>query len=657
MRGPLSSPSRRTLFVVPALLALLLSLPAVQGPLLWDDGMLITGDRFTHHLANIPAAFGRTFWEGVECSATRFDYYRPLVTVTYILNYAVADGWSGPYHLVNSALYAGTAGLLALTVAELGAGAGVALAAGLLFAAWPPHNENVDFVSGRTDLLAGLFLLLALLEYHRLRRRDRPSPAGLARLALWVAAAAFSKEVAYVAPVAFLLYEWAAATRAPRSPAWPRLLAVTLPVALALGSRMLVMAGRGSAPMASPQIVFSALMVNTRVLLCPWPLYINLRFGPENFIHPPLPFVIIWVLGAALPLWLLRGRPERAAWLAVWLVTIPGGAIGAPANRMLYLSSMVLLPLLSWKLSRLPWSAGLKAGLCVAALALGSTGFVVAGHSWSDDVLLLERLVRESPPDFESRETLADRYYGHAVRPGVADSTRLRLLEQSARQSRRALALNGKSSHSWMALARASFELGRDEMSLHAANRMLGLAPASSEGHFLKAQALTRLGRYAEADTAAGTALLSRAGLNNAEYWALLGWIRFKRGRYGESSRLSEHALLLSPAHPVAGYNRALAQGCAGQADSAEAGYRLAMSYDPDGSGAEAALADIAEHGAAGGPHGETAATAFLGAAGLLPGSRGSLPEGCMPRLRAALATAARTWPALARLSGAGGTE
>jgi hypothetical protein len=219
MRFRLSAPSRPTLFLLPALLALVVSLPAVQGPMMWDDVLLISGDKFVHHVSNIPKAFGRSFWQGNKASATNFDYYRPLVTVTYILNYAVADGWSGPYHVVNSALYAGTAGLLALTAAELGAGAAVGLAAGMLFAAWPAHHENVDFIAGRTDLMAALFLLLALLEYHRLRRRGRASPAGLARLALWVAAACFSKEVAYVGPAAFLLYEWAAAGGEPRSPA------------------------------------------------------------------------------------------------------------------------------------------------------------------------------------------------------------------------------------------------------------------------------------------------------------------------------------------------------------------------------------------------------------------------------------------------------
>jgi protein O-mannosyl-transferase len=199
-------PEPAVLFLLPALLAVLVTLPALHGEMVWDDPMLIVHDPFVRSLANLPAAFLRTFWASQPATGMTFDYYRPLTTISYMLTYAVAGTNSLAYHVGNTLVYALTAGLLALVVAEVGAGASVGLAAGLVFAAWPTHAESADFISGRTDLLAGLFMLLALAMYIR-HWRGRGHPAwNLLGVAVASAAAALSKEVAYATPAALLLF-------------------------------------------------------------------------------------------------------------------------------------------------------------------------------------------------------------------------------------------------------------------------------------------------------------------------------------------------------------------------------------------------------------------------------------------------------------------
>ncbi|MBI5836984.1 MAG: hypothetical protein HZB25_07055 [Candidatus Eisenbacteria bacterium] len=647
------SPPRWLVFALPAALALLVSLPAAQGPMLWDDVLLIPGDPFVHRLGNVPAAFLRSFWAAKPGGPEYFDYYRPLTTVTYIVNYALSGPWSGPYHLVNSAIYAGTAGLLALLAAELGLGAGVALAAGALFAAWPPHNENVDFISGRTDLLVGLFLLLALGAWARERRAARLSPGMLAGLAACSAGAAFSKELGYVGPAALLLYEWTApranVAGAGAARVAARLLAAGVPVAAAAGLRTLALEHRTISAYPPPMHMFATLMIETRTLLAPWPLFLNQRFVPTDFGRPPLAAVIAWTLFFVAGWLLLPRRGERAAWLATWLLLAPGCAIGVPASRMLYVPTLAFLPLAAWRLSRLPWPAPARAAACAAAVALGSAGFVLAGQVWSDDIGLYRHLVREAPQDAVVHGDLASLYDLRANRPDLADSTRERLRSLSVRHANLSLAIDPNLSYSWYRLGRHEAQLGHDSVAVALLVRGLKIREEPA-ARFVLAQSYTRLGRLAEAESCVFQSMRGPTGRGDPERWVELGWIQFRQRRFEESARASAGALALAPGHSVAAYNRALALGCAGHLDAARAAYREALARDPDGSQAAAALADIAEHGAGGGPRAGEVARVFLETAGLAGSAPGALSPGLVPRLREALARAKTTWPDLARL-------
>ncbi|HVP38744.1 MAG TPA: hypothetical protein VMS93_06120 [Candidatus Saccharimonadales bacterium] len=646
--GWLRHPSPRLAFLAPAVLALVVSLPALRGELVWDDVDLIVHDVFVHHLANVPQAFARSFWAMLRSPVEHFDYYRPLTTVSYMLTYALAGDARVAYHLFNSLVYALTAGLLALMLIRLGAGAGAALAAGLVFAAWPTHVENVDFISGRTDLLAGLFGLAAFALYVRHWQGRGRAGVTLAGLAVCSAAAVLSKETAYALPPALALFEWAG--RRTRG-AWQRLTAATAPVAGGIAVGLTVASRSAHASWAQPGQLATAFLFNARDLLAPWPP----RVGAVQFEDTFTVRVVLLLAGlgalALLCLALLPGRGPRAAWVAGWALVVPSCLTGVPSNRLVYAPSMVLIPLVVWRLSRLPWPAPWRAALAGAVVAAGAAGFVVAGLPWRTQQELFETTVRSNPTSNTARDNLAEYYHYVSSAPSIADSTRTRWLQLSAEHFRVSAILSPRSVKPWLSLARAYFELGQDLRALTAARIGVSLGP-NWGGYFMEAQALTRLGRYAQADTAVTLALLHPGGWTDPEPWTLLGWVRFQRGRFEESERASAHALRLSPAASVAAWNRALAWACMGHADSAGAAWRQLLAGDSTGSGAASELSDIAQHGASGGAGAETAARTFLAAAGLLPGAPGAPGRPPAPRLRAALAEAARTWPRLAELAG-----
>ncbi len=133
--------------------------------------------------------------------------YRPVVTLSYFVDYAFWRMNPVGYHLTNVVFHALNAVLLYLLLRLLLKRPGAALAAALLFALHPVASETVNAISYREDLFAATFSFCALLAYLRF------SPAGTGgfRAAVLflvpVFLALFSKESALVIPLLLLLIE------------------------------------------------------------------------------------------------------------------------------------------------------------------------------------------------------------------------------------------------------------------------------------------------------------------------------------------------------------------------------------------------------------------------------------------------------------------
>lgn len=84
--------------------------------------------------------------------------------------------------------------------------AAVAGIAALIFAAHPAHVEAVSWISGRKDLLSGLFTIIAFWRFVVAHRGDNRRAANIAASTLLFLAAVFSKGAVIVFPGAALLY-------------------------------------------------------------------------------------------------------------------------------------------------------------------------------------------------------------------------------------------------------------------------------------------------------------------------------------------------------------------------------------------------------------------------------------------------------------------
>ena len=103
--------------------------------------------------------------------------YHPLHILSYVIDALLFGGLTEEgghgFHATNVACYAICAVLVVRVARRFGAGEWGSLAAGVLFAVHPSHVESAAWLTGRKDLLSGIFVLLALLAATRPGRTPR----------------------------------------------------------------------------------------------------------------------------------------------------------------------------------------------------------------------------------------------------------------------------------------------------------------------------------------------------------------------------------------------------------------------------------------------------------------------------------------------------
>lgn len=199
-----------------ALLAFICFLPSLAAGFVYDDVILIRDNRYAHGLEHLGRAFTHFFWELDEVPRNDDDinYYRPLVTVSYLFGWVVSQGRPWFFHLFNVLAHAAATYLAVVQLKRWTRHQALAVLGGLLFAIHPSRTESVVWVAGRTDVMMALFMLLSLELSYRAARSER---RGL-RLLCWsltsFVLALLSKESAASLPL--LLYvDYAQSTSEP----------------------------------------------------------------------------------------------------------------------------------------------------------------------------------------------------------------------------------------------------------------------------------------------------------------------------------------------------------------------------------------------------------------------------------------------------------
>lgn len=395
-------------WLVPFLAALCAYAPVVDGGFVWDDHALIEAQPQVQDLAPLATYFGQRFWnDPLEPSGS---FYRPLVTLSYAVEWRVWSGAPVGFHLTNLTLHLGVIALLLTACSRAGGQAAATGLAAALFAVSPRLSESVAWISGRTDLLATLLGLSALLIY-------RPRSEGWVRpsaCALFLLAAALSKEVAFVFFAALVALEWAEAQRRLTREAALRLLPSFASLCVALIARTVastdgavVVAPAVSTPAATPLVVLAAVGHYARMVLDALrpQFQIGLKSAPSAGMSVLGALVIV---AGGFVCWRLRRRlaPLQFAALAAALAAfslvvhlLPIHIPGLAADRFLYvplaMGAVVLARPLSLLVARWP-----RTILVISVPLL--LAFVVRTHQrvhiWNNEYALWKQAVAEREP-------------------------------------------------------------------------------------------------------------------------------------------------------------------------------------------------------------------------------------------------------------------
>ncbi len=145
-------------------LAVVLYLPALGNGFHYDDFHSIVNNPHVRSLERVGDFFvdPSLFSQNPESAM-----YRPVLLTSYAFNYLVGELDPTWYHAGNVLLHGVNVALLYGLLLALGMPSAPALVAGLMFAVTPLNSEAVNYVSSRSELLMGSFLLASCLCYVR----------------------------------------------------------------------------------------------------------------------------------------------------------------------------------------------------------------------------------------------------------------------------------------------------------------------------------------------------------------------------------------------------------------------------------------------------------------------------------------------------------
>jgi protein O-mannosyl-transferase len=198
--------NKSILYIILAVLSFGVYANSLDNEFVFDDESVIVGYTPLQELSSIPKFF--TAEEGFHQVIGR--YYRPVVSTTYAVDFAIWGLKPSGFHLTNILIHTVTT-LLLLSIllklfGEYEYGQISSFIGALIFAVHPIHTEAVSWVSGRTDSLVTLFLFLSLLFYIKYRESENNKYLFVSLSAY--ALALLSKEMAVTFPVIIFLFDF-----------------------------------------------------------------------------------------------------------------------------------------------------------------------------------------------------------------------------------------------------------------------------------------------------------------------------------------------------------------------------------------------------------------------------------------------------------------
>ncbi len=150
-----------------AIVALAVYFNSLGHSFVWDDRLTIIDNDLITHVKYIPKLFATDLYHShaEKFSAGHSNYYRPVQALTFLIDYHIWKLNPFGFHLTNLLLHFANSLLVFMTVFFICRSRITSLFTSMLFLVHPVQTGAVDYLTGRSDILACLFLLSSFLSY------------------------------------------------------------------------------------------------------------------------------------------------------------------------------------------------------------------------------------------------------------------------------------------------------------------------------------------------------------------------------------------------------------------------------------------------------------------------------------------------------------
>ncbi len=585
------SPWRRSRWLCVAAIVLAGALTyanSVDGPYILDDQVSIVDNSDIRQVWST-AALRSTAGESPVVG-------RPLVTLSFAINYAIGGLSVRGYHVVNIGIHILCALVSFGIVLRLHHSIPFAFACASLWMLHPLNSEAVDYLSQRTELMMGLFYLLTLYASVRAHRSTHSTR--------WLVAAAVSsalgmacKQSMVTVPVAAILvdrvfffgsfaetfrFRWRFYTALAVS--W-----LVLVIATVISPTVHSM-GFASGVRPWTYLLNQSVMITQYLRLAIWPRALVADYGyPRALVFGDVvPQMLLIASLAGLTLVAFRWRPKIALLAALFFITLSPSSslvpvateVGAERRMYLPLAALVVLAvsLAAWLLDRISESGHARAARTVAIagvafwamVAVSFAGCTIVRNQEYASALTLARTAVDRWPSGHARHVLGV----ELLKAGNRHEAIVALREAIREDSR-----------AHYTLGVALFDDGRPQEAREQLQEFLRLEPLleqAVDARALIARSLFAEGRLDAAAEQFGLALAMRPSFPEGRLG--LAETRFAQHRYAEAIPEYRAHLSQRAENDGAWINLGVALQRTGQSDSAIQAFRKAAELNPQSS-------------------------------------------------------------------------
>ena len=589
-----SRPERARALLITALVACA-ALPYLNilfNGFVYDDDLQLVKNPYVRSFQYLKEIFTTSVWsfKGVVVS----NYYRPMMTLGYLVCYRLFGMRAYGFHLVSLLLHVLIVCLVFVLTERLTGDRMWAFVAGALFALHPIHTESVAWIAAVTDLEVTFFYLITFGIFLALARlRSRRTQPMLATMGVTFLLALLSKEQAMTLPALATVYEHfyredRSETSASRKLARYGLLWLVGAAYMLLRIRFLGTLAPVDfhAEVTPQQMVLSAVaLVGQYVGKLLWPV----RLCAFYVFHPSTSPFDLGVLAGLLVLlalaalffvcWRSRERNVRfASFAIVWFFATLAPVLNAHrlarnvfSERYLYLPSVGVVWLVGLGASKL-WSRAAarpaqRRALVLVGVAVGglcAARIVIRNRDWNNDIVLYTRTLELSPDADGILNDLASAYWfggamdkaesmwkrALAVNPNNVEvlsnlgvlALRKKHYPQGAELFQRAIKLRPDEPNPHLNLGETYLKMGLRDQAEPQLRAVVALAPLNSRARNKLGQLLFEEGREDEAEEQFRASVRVEP---NALAYDYLGTINGRRRAWGEAERDFRAALSL----------------------------------------------------------------------------------------------------------------